>query len=146
MNESSDFDETHTRLRVRGNRVLCVDDDPMVCRMLARRLTRIGYVPATASSATEALGVLCGPDSFDAMITDYRMPGMTGLELARQAVAACPTLVVFLLTGLGPPSQTNLSEYGIAAVISKPFSFEELAHKLEGLLRREFVAQRQRSA
>jgi CheY-like chemotaxis protein len=146
MDESAEVDETHTRLRVRGNRVLCVDDDPLVCRMLVRRLTRIGYVAATASSATEALGILGGPESFDAMLTDYRMPGTTGLELSRQAVAAYPTLVVFLLTGLEPPSEANLSEYGIAVVISKPFSFEELAQKLEGMLRREFVAFGRRSA
>jgi CheY-like chemotaxis protein len=114
--------------------------------MLARRLTRIGYVTATTGSATEALDMLRGRESFDAMITDYRMPEMTGLELARQAVAACPKLVVFLLTGLEPPSQTNLSEYGIAAVISKPFSFEELVQELEGRLRREFVAFGKRTA
>jgi CheY-like chemotaxis protein len=72
---------------------------------------------------------------FDAMITDYRMPGTNGLTLARDAVTVCPGLVVFLLTGLSEtPSLEVLRESGVAAVFGKPLDFAQLARELESAL------------
>jgi CheY-like chemotaxis protein len=127
MPPSGVFDGT----RAPTERILCVDDDPALCALLARRLATLGYSTATATSAADALSVLSSPGGFDAVVTDFRMPHMNGLDLARATRAICPDIVVFLLTGdADVPSESAYGSAGIAGVFAKPPRFEELATRL----------------
>ena len=63
--------------------ILVVDDEPAITIALAKKLRRDGYECLTASSGREALGCL-GAEHLDLVITDVRMPGMSGIELLRQ--------------------------------------------------------------
>ena len=143
MSPSGVFDGT----RAPTERILCVDDDPALCTLLARRLASLGYRTATATSAAHALRALSSPGGFDAVVTDFRMPHMNGLDLARALRAVCPDIVVFLLTGdADVPSESAYGSAGIAGVFSKPPRFEELAIRLGQALARLESTHDRRSA
>jgi CheY-like chemotaxis protein len=142
MPPSGVFDGT----RAPSERILCVDDDPALCMLLARRLTSLGYRTATATSAADALRTLAS-GGFDAIVTDFRMPHMNGLDLARATRAVCPDIVVFLLTGDAEgPSESAYGSAGVAGVFSKPPRFEELAIRLGQALARLESTHDRRSA
>jgi two-component system response regulator MprA len=142
MPPSGVFDGT----RAPTERILCVDHDPALCKLLARRLTSLGYRTATATSAADALRTLAS-GAFDAIVTDFRMPHMNGLELARATRAVCPDIVVFLLTGdADVPSESAYGSAGIAGVFRKPPRFEELAMRLRQALARLGSTHDRRSA
>lgn len=81
-------------------RLLFVDDEPLIHDALARQLHgyRDRWSFTFLSDPVEA-AVLLRHEKFDALLTDYRMPGMTGLDLCAAARAADPTLATLILTG-----------------------------------------------
>jgi DNA-binding NtrC family response regulator len=78
-------------------KIMIVDDEPANLRTL-ERLFRPDYQVVTAASGAEALALLAQHD-FALLISDQRMPAMTGIELMMQAVAIRPQMVKILLTG-----------------------------------------------
>src|SRR5262249_29076868 len=71
--------------RGEGQRVLVVDDEEPLVRLATRRLEQLGYAPVGFTSSRAALAALrAEPQRFDALITDERMPGMTGSALIRE--------------------------------------------------------------
>lgn len=109
-------------------RVLVVDDEPAIARMIDKRLRRDGYTCTVAGSGEEALGHLAAGD-FDLVVTDVYMPGMTGLELVRRIKAEDPSMQVIVMT-----AQTEV-ETAVEALrlnaddyLLKPFDIEQLAH------------------
>jgi DNA-binding NtrC family response regulator len=78
-------------------KILIVDDEPVNLRTL-RRLLRPNYDVVTAESADDALRLL-QQHNVALMISDQRMPGMTGIELMKKTVALRPQMVKILLTG-----------------------------------------------
>lgn len=78
-------------------KILIVDDEPANLRTLAR-LFRDEYEVLTAASGDEAL-VLLGQHDVALLITDQRMPGMTGIELLKKTVPLRPRMVRIILTG-----------------------------------------------
>jgi len=114
-------------------RILCVDDDLAIARLLTRWLGRAGYdAVATSAPLTAVQQLVSAARPFDALITDQNMPGMTGLELARFAVSARPRLVVFLATAKGDcldPDQ--LASSGVSHLVAKPFDLEGILASLE---------------
>jgi DNA-binding NtrC family response regulator len=78
-------------------KILIVDDEPANLRTLAR-LFREDYEVLTAASGDEALALL-GQHDVALLITDQRMPGMTGIELLKKTVALRPRMVRIILTG-----------------------------------------------
>ncbi|MGH7524908.1 MAG: response regulator [Gemmatimonadales bacterium] len=80
-------------------RILLVDDDASVRRVVRLTFERGGHTVVEASSAFQALGMLRGPESPDAVVCDVLMPGMTGLQFYRHLSERAPHLkqrVVFL--------------------------------------------------
>ena len=80
-------------------RVLIVDDEPDVIRAHERVLTRLGH-NVTATELPETALELLAASRFDLLICDVRMPQMSGLELAREAVAMDPDLATVIISGL----------------------------------------------
>ena len=83
----------------RQRSILLVDDDALVLSGTAAMLEDVGHTVTEAASGREALETLRSPARLDLMITDFAMPGMTGVELARAAREARPGLPVILATG-----------------------------------------------
>lgn len=112
-----------------GQRVLVVEDNIEVGRFAAQMLEDLGYSPAWAVNAEEALSIL-GHDGggFDVVFSDVVMPGMGGLELARILRARLPWLPVVLATGYSHElAQDGAQGYEL---LNKPYSTEELGQIL----------------
>lgn len=73
--------------------------------------------------------------TYSVLLTDFEMPGLNGLELAKQAKELVPDLTIVLVTGLDAkainfPSEEQRKAHGISAMLQKPFSYEALHQKL----------------
>ena len=107
-------------------RVLVVDDEPRMAESIALALTRAGHDCETRTSGADALALL-EERSADVVVTDWRMPGMDGLELLRRIRERHPRLPVILLTAFGSvPSAVAAMREGAFDYITKPFDNDEL--------------------
>jgi len=116
--------------------ILIVDDEEIICRMVARNLQEHGYTCLQADGGQAALAVMA-TQSIDLLITDLMMPGMTGLELLVAAHQAQPDIAVILLTGVddADTAVTALAE-GAYGYMLKPFQPNELLINVVNAVRR----------
>ncbi len=115
-------------------RVLLVDDDPSLLRLLHIRLQAAGYEVETAESAQAAL-VRVEQAPPDVVVTDLRMEGMDGLGLLRELQQRQPGLPVLLLTAHGTiPEAVDATRNGAVAFLTKPVDRDELLRELEQAL------------
>lgn len=118
--------QTAQPARVAAARILVVDDEESIRDLCARVLTRAGYVVTTAPSGEDAI-IRLQQDAFDLMISDIRMPGISGLEVLEHAKAKLPTIRVVLITGFGTPQMlTRAQQSGADRILTKPFNPMEL--------------------
>ncbi len=116
-------------------RVLLVDDEERILTSLCRSLRREGYELVTAQSPQEALRLL-EAEHFDAVLTDYKMPGMTGVELLAKVARLQPNAGKLLITGWSQAvSDAEIEALEIDAVIPKPWEDAELKDGLRKALR-----------
>lgn len=109
-----------------GLRILVVDDEAMVQRVLQRSLTRAGHTVTVAGSAEEALEC-CNGGGFELVITDQGLPTTTGLELAEQLRGRDPAVRIILVTGWSVQSEAGPIDY----VLPKPHSTPALLAAIE---------------
>src|SRR5512145_179986 len=113
------------------NKILVVDDSPQISKALSDLLSASGYSVRTAPSAERALQILESA-TFDLIITDLKMTGMTGIDLAKQVLQKTPGLPVVILTGFGDmDSVVNALRLGVADYLKKPFSIDEVTSVVE---------------
>lgn len=116
--------------------LLIVDDDEQILKVLARLLAEEGYHVSTASDPLTALSLLRA-SPFDLLITDYRMPEMTGLELIRDARRFYPELVAILITGFAvPDAAVEAGEPGTYDLMFKPLKLAEVRLRIRNALER----------
>jgi PAS domain S-box-containing protein len=114
--------------------VLVVDDDLLVLESTAAMLEDLGHAVVEARSGEEALTLLRRTRTVDLVVTDYAMPGMTGLQLADAVAAERPGMVILLSTGYAElPSEARSD----LPRLSKPFDQAALAKAIEAALRGE---------
>ena len=115
-------------------RLLVVDDDPGMRENLAELFESLGYQVRTAANTPEALEVLAG-GTVDLLMTDYKMPGPTGVELIETARERQPGLRAVLMTAFGD-SFTELESVRRCAVgyLNKPFEADEVVAFVEKIL------------
>ena len=105
-------------------RVLVVDDDPVIGESFDRVLTPRGYAVIHAANGEQALERLAAED-YDLVYTDIKMPGLSGIEVARRVRASRPWLPVVIVTGYGSAeNQARAKEIGVAAFLDKPLTPE----------------------
>ncbi|MCK0209677.1 PAS domain S-box protein [Starkeya koreensis] len=115
-----------------AQRVLVVDDDPLVLSATGAMLEDLECLVTEASSGEEALRILESGVAFDVVLTDQAMPGMTGVQLAAAIAARWPDLPVILGTGyaeLPPDARAGMMRLG------KPFSRDALRRAVIGATR-----------
>lgn len=119
-----------------GQRVLVVDDEPALRALAEELLTGLGYAPVCVAAAEDALrAVTEAPGRFSAVITDERMPGLSGTELASALRAQALHLPVVLVSGYGGAQLARrASDAGVARVLMKPLRRDELARALAELI------------
>jgi two-component system cell cycle sensor histidine kinase/response regulator CckA len=113
-------------------RVLCVDDEPAVLRVLAQVLESAGHAVTTVTSPGEALRALqAHPADFDLVITDQTMPQLTGIELAAQMYAIRREMPVILLSGYTETEWVKAATPNVRSFVRKPFDARELAKAVQ---------------
>lgn len=121
-----------------SKRLLIVDDEPNLLRAVAACLKAEGYDVTTARSGREALLQLAGAVP-DLLVSDIRMPGMDGYQLARQLRGSPRTALVplvFLTAKDETADRVEGFRAGIDAYLTKPFEPEELIAVVNGILSR----------
>jgi PAS domain S-box-containing protein len=122
--------------RGRGQHVLVVDDEAMLGTAVGKMLERLGYQATVFRSSVEALASFrLNPSGYAALITDYTMPGLTGIELIREIRKIRPELPVILASGSsGPLSPDEVRAAGVSEFQAKPLSLATLARTLQRIL------------
>ena len=107
-------------------RVLLVDDQPELRRLYRRNLSKLGHEVVEASNGLAAIE-LARQGRFDVVISDVRMPDLSGVELLRQLYELDPELPVVLMSGgLDAKAELAAKEYGAFAYLMKPVPFEHI--------------------
>ena len=114
--------------------VLLVEDEPMLRQVVAMTLRREGFSVVEAGDGTAALRILASGDPVDVLLTDVRMPGMSGYQLAESALAARPSLRVALMTGYADEEAPDAIRRAAIPTIQKPFDFATLGASLRKVI------------
>ncbi|HEY5160445.1 MAG TPA: PAS domain S-box protein [Gaiellaceae bacterium] len=116
--------------------ILLVEDEEMVRQLVARVLRDLGYEVLETSSGDEAISLSDSLDrSIDLLVTDVVMPGMSGREVAEILAAKRPTVRVLFMSGYTDEAIVRHGVLdGVAEFIGKPFTPQELARKIRGVL------------
>jgi DNA-binding NtrC family response regulator len=105
-------------------KILVVDDDPVVGKSIGRVLSNKGYAVITAANGEEAMSKLAN-EHYDLVFTDIKMPGISGLEVAERVKASQPWLPVVIITGYGSGAyEDRAAAAGVADFLHKPLSPE----------------------
>lgn len=116
-------------------RILVVDDEPQITRVLRRSLTSQGFDVRTAADGESALD-LFGDWSPDLVVADLSMPGMDGLELCRRLRAASEVPIIVLSVRGEENIKVRALDLGADDYVAKPFGMDELLARIRAALRR----------
>ena len=117
--------------------ILFIDDELVLAEMVKNMLERLGYRVTLRTSSIEALTTFQNhPETFDLIITDQTMPGMTGSDLSRRILQIRPTMPIILCTGYSNLiSEEKVRSLGIKELAMKPLAKRELAMLIRKVLR-----------
>ncbi|MCM2322007.1 MAG: sigma-54 dependent transcriptional regulator [Oligoflexia bacterium] len=116
-------------------RILVVDDEDTIRKLLKARLEREGYDVAVASQAEEAQAAFASGGDVGVLVTDLRMPGKDGFALMDWAKKSYPHLRVIVITGHGEKEvAVKALRQGAADYLEKPFDLDELSHSVKRCL------------
>ena len=116
-----------------GVRILIVEDDADINRMLERILVKAGYETTAAFSGSEAR--LLRPQTFDLILLDLMLPGATGEELITE-IRQNSTVPIIVISAKGQEDKLSVLKSGADDFIAKPFDVEEVKVRVQSLLRR----------
>jgi two-component system KDP operon response regulator KdpE len=117
------------------SRVLVVDDEPQIMRVLRRSLERHGFEVVTAAEAAMALQVLRSM-SIQLVITDLRMPDMSGVELCREIRRTSSIPLIIISVKGDEDTKVEALDAGADDYVTKPFGMQELMARVRALSRR----------
>jgi DNA-binding NtrC family response regulator len=120
-------------------KILVVDDEPSILKLLKEALTQWGYHVACVNTGAEALEAI-RTELFDAAITDIRMPEMSGLDLLREIKRHDDSIEVVVMTGYPTiASAVEALKEGAYDYLSKPLILDELRHLMARVTERRFL-------
>ncbi|MDB5355856.1 MAG: NtrC family two-component system response regulator [Phycisphaerales bacterium] len=116
-------------------RILVADDQEMMRDSLAATLVREGHEVVAAGDGAAAVARLSGPGRFDLLITDLKMPKLTGIELLAEAKRLRPEMPVVLMTAFATvATAVEAMKLGAYDYIQKPFDGDEIKHLVDRTL------------
>jgi PAS domain S-box-containing protein len=120
-------------------RLLIVDDETDLVELEKEMVERLGYSATTVIESAAALALFKeNPDKYDLVLTDQTMPGMTGIDLARELLSVRPDIPIVLVTGYRDVLDAELArEAGVKVIIAKPMTRAEIGLTIKQLLTRD---------
>src|SRR5437762_150012 len=116
--------------------LLLVEDEVALRTAVAEQLADRGYQVVQAESGEDALAQLAD-FAFDMIVTDLRLPGISGSAVVEAAVARYPDIIAIVVTGYGTVKDAGEAiKRGAADFVNKPFQIDELLHALDSALER----------
>jgi signal transduction histidine kinase/ActR/RegA family two-component response regulator/HAMP domain-containing protein len=127
-----------------GERILFIDDEPALAELGKCIVETLGYRVRSTTDPLDALNAFqMDPNQFDLVITDYTMPNLTGVELARKLSEIRPGVAVILATGYTATMTTEAFRgVGISNVLMKPLSIARLSQAIEDALKGNGASQK----
>jgi two-component system KDP operon response regulator KdpE len=119
-----------------GDRILVVDDEPSILRVVAANLRARGYETLTAASGTAALTAIEAQQP-DCIVLDLGLPDLGGLEVLRRLRTWASTPVVILTARDDEHDRATALELGADDYVTKPFAMAELLGRVRGALRHD---------
>src|ERR1043166_3756000 len=114
--------------------ILVVDDDPIICQQLERLYTHSGYRVTLAGLAEQAIELLADED-IDLIVTDIRLPGLSGVELAKRCVEQWSDVPIIVMTGYaGIENAVEVLKLGASDYFVKPFSAAAIQESTRAVL------------
>jgi len=130
----------------KARRVLLVDDEPAIVKLLGKLLATDGFEVVTAASGEEALERLEG-EEFSLLVTDKNLPGLSGIEVARFARNIRPFMPVLLITGYASEdSALEALSLGVSDYVVKPLDVDDFRGRLAKVMGRENARDKVRAA
>lgn len=117
--------------------LIIVDDEATIINLARRMLKKLGYKVTAFTDSQQALdAVLARPDEFDLLLSDYMMPGLSGLALARQITEAGIELPVIIFSGYSLPKESmhGTEKLGVRNILKKPFDLRLLSTAIRDAL------------
>ena len=119
---------------VSARRILVVDDDPAIRLLLSKLLEPYGYLVETVESGEIALEVF-NVQTFDVIMVDLQLQGITGLEVASVIRSQNATIPIALITGMAHIlNEYDLDKAGITKLFTKPFDLDDIVNWLQSVL------------
>ena len=116
-------------------RILVVDDEPAIRRVLQSNLSTRGFQTAVAETGEEALQ-LAAETSFDLVLLDLMLPGMSGIDVVRAFRASSPAPILVLSARGDERAKVQALDLGADDYVTKPFGIDELLARVRAILRR----------
>ena len=133
--------ETATKMTTQEKKILIVDDEATIRRLLRQKLTSLGYHCEEACSSEEALGKL-KTYTADLIMLDMKMPGKSGMDLLPELKASYPDTAVIMATAV---AESNLAiqcmRLGADDYITKPFNLDEVVLNVEKTFEKQMLEQ-----
>src|SRR5712692_3829256 len=126
---------SHTVFRGQGQRVLYVDDEEPLVLLMTRMLEQLGYKVTGCTDPKKALEMSrSGPQDFDVVVSDLSMPGMSGVDLARELLQIRPGIPILVASGyIRPTDNEKVRGLGLPDLILKPDTIEQLGQVLHNI-------------
>src|SRR5580698_9691678 len=116
-------------------RILIVDDEPQICRVMRAILCTAGYAVADARSGDEALEIL-RRENFDLILLDVNLPGISGIQTCREIREWSDVCVIMLTVRRSEKDIVAALDAGADDYVTKPFRTEVLLARIRASLRR----------
>jgi CheY-like chemotaxis protein len=119
-----------------GRHILYLDDDDSLVFLVQRLLELDGYTVSAFSQQSEAIAaVKATPEAFDLVITDYNMPGMSGIHVTHEMLAVNPALKVVIASGFVDEALTEAArKAGVTKLIFKESAIEDFCQVIQKLI------------
>ena len=111
-------------------KILIVDDSPAVTDILSQLCEFLGHDVLSAEDGAQGLTVMETETNIDMVFTDYKMPNMDGVEMAKAIKVKHPNMPVILITGSVGVTDSELKFGGFDAVVQKPFELMSIAENI----------------
>ena len=134
--EASPIETAPVSIARGSERIIVVDDEEKLAIAIKRMLEYLGYKVTAMTSSVATLSLFRQhPEGFDLLVTDYTMPEMTGIDLAKEIIGVRPGFPIILCTGFSEKiSEDIVKSMGIRALLMKPVTLLGLAETVRGAL------------